>query len=375
MIVYKYFLKTAYRYKLIILSYALIFFILSMINGASTENKDISFEESNLDIAVVDNSNSDLSNGLIDYLDKNNTIIMMEEDIAEIKEKIFLQVIEGAIIIPENFDKNVLEKNESLEVIKDDRLMTSVQIENEINKYLIFANASASEDGFNLDQVSDSLNQDIEVELIKADNPSLNTSANSWFKFYFNFTGYIIIAIYVAVLGLIMTEFKDENIEKRTKISSKKFMNFNSEIYLGQITVGAIITLIFILGSLVLKGKHIGEVDFIKYLVNTVIFSFSILCFTFLINNLTRNRFLINGLSTVASLGTAFISGVMVPQAFLSDKVLTIAKFFPTYYFVRVNETKWTSFLDIKYELFMQILFGIVFLLLGLYFSKIKQKA
>ena len=84
---------------------------------------------------------------------------------------------------------------------------------------------------------------------------------------------------------------------------------------------------------------------------------------------------MINGLSTVASLGTAFISGVMVPQEFLGEKVLTIAKFFPTYYFVRINETKINSLGDIRYELLMQVLFGIVFLSLGLYFGKIRQKS
>ncbi len=90
---------------------------------------------------------------------------------------------------------------------------------------------------------------------------------------------------------------------------------------------------------------------------------------------MTRSRFVINGISTVASLGTAFISGVMIPQDFISEKVLTIAKFFPTYYFVKINETNINSIVDVKYEMFMQILFGISFLLMGLYFSKIKQRS
>ena len=84
---------------------------------------------------------------------------------------------------------------------------------------------------------------------------------------------------------------------------------------------------------------------------------------------------LINGISTVASLGTAFISGVFVPQEFLGAKVLAVAKFFPTYYFVTINNMKITSFGDVSYELFMQVLFGIAFLSIGLYFSRVKQRA
>lgn len=182
------------------------------------------------------------------------------------------------------------------------------------------------------------------------------------------------MAIYISSIGLVMTEFTDKNIQSRRKISSKKFLQFNKEIYLGQFTLGSMITLIFILGSILLKGKYIGEVNFGKYVINTIVFSFSILCLTFLINNITRNKFIINGISTVLSLGTAFISGVMVPQEFLGEKTLMIAKFFPTYYFVKINEMRVNSFLDMKFEIFMQLLFAVVFLLMGLYFSKTSQK-
>lgn len=145
-------------------------------------------------------------------------------------------------------------------------------------------------------------------------------------------------------------------------------------MYLGQLTIASIITVIFILGSIVLKGKYIGEVHFTKYVVNTVIFSFAALCLVFLINNITNNKFIISGVSTVLSLGTSFISGVMVPQEFLGEKVLTIAKFFPTYYFVKINEMEIHSFLDVKYEIFMQLLFAFAFLLMGLYISRARQR-
>ncbi|NBI06201.1 ABC transporter permease [Senegalia massiliensis] len=374
MIVYKYFLKTALRHKMIILSYAVIFFMLSIINGIDTENKEITFDETKLDIAIVDDSNTDLSRGLKNYLDENNNIVNLKNDIKEIKEQIFLQQIDAAIIIPSDFEENVKGKQKSLEVIKDDRKISSIQIENEINKYLIFANASKVSGEFKTETINNALKENINVEILEKSS-DVNNSANIWFKYYFNFTAYIITAIYIAVMGLIMTEFKDEKLENRTKISSKKFLNYNKEMYLGQITLGVIITGLFVIGSIVLKGQHLEEVNFTKYIVNVSIFSFAILCLTFLINNLTKSRFIINGLSTVLSLGTAFISGVMVPVEYLSEKVITIAKFFPTYYYIKINNMDISSLSDIRYELIIQILFGVAFLLLGVYFSKVKQKA
>lgn len=375
MTVFKYFIKSALRQKWIILGYTIIFFILSLINGANTESKEIEFMETSLNIGVVDESNSKLSQGLIDYLDKNNTISKMDNDLDYIKEQIFLEVVDAVIVMPEDFQTLVVNKEKSIEIIRDDRKMGPLQIENQVNKFLAFANAKYSEGEFNLKEVRSALDKEVEVELVKGDKVSQSTGANIWFRYYYNFTSYIIIAIYVAVIGLIMVDFNNKNIQDRLKISSKTLLKFNVEMYLGQVIIGLIITTIFVLGSIALKAKHLGQVDFLKYLINVYVFSFSILCFTFLINNLTTSRFVINGVSTVASLGTSFISGVLVPQEFLGEKVLAIAKFFPTYYFVRINETKINSYGDIRYELLMQILFGIVFLSLGLYFSKIKQKA
>lgn len=375
MTVYKYFTKIALRNKGVILTYTLIFFILSILNGSGTIERETSFMEKRLNIGIIDNCNSELSRGLKNYLEKKNDIIDTMPDEEYIKEQIFLETVDAVIIIPEDFDEKVINKENSIKVYNDDRKIESMQIQNQINKFLTFANATYENGEFNLEDLEVALNEEANVELIKPKNKMANEGVANWFKYYYNFTSYVIMAIYISAIGLVMADFKDENIESRMKISSKKFLKFNMEMYLGQLTMASMITLIFILGSIVLKGKYIGEVNFGKYVLNTVVFSLSALCFTFLINNVTRNKFVINAMATVFSLGTSFISGVMVPQQFLSEKTLMIAKFFPTYYFVRVNEMTVNSFSDMRFEILMQLLFGAVFLLMGLYFSKTAQKA
>ncbi len=374
MTVYKYFIKTAMRHKWIILGYTAIFFILALISGSNTITSQIAFMEKSLDLGLVDNSNGDLSKLLIEHLGDKNILTMMEDDIEYIKEEIFLESVDAVIVIPEDFESRVKNKEASIEIYRDERKIGPIQVENTINKFLMFSNATYKNNSFDLQGVKDALSREIEVEVLKGSSPK-NNQANSWFKYYFNSTGYVIIAIYVAVIGLVMADFNDNGLQDRTKISSKKFLRFNIEMYLGQVTVGVFITSIFILGTIILKGKYIGQVNFSKYILNISVFSFSILCFTFLINNITTSKFVINGISTVSSLGTSFISGVFTPQEFLSDSVLNIAKFFPTYYFVKINNMRLVSFSDISYEIFMQLLFGIAFLTVGLYFSKVRQKS
>ncbi|MDI9476241.1 MAG: ABC transporter permease [Natronincolaceae bacterium] len=374
MTVYRYFIKITTRYKWIILGYAAIFFLLSVISSINTKTKETAFMEESLNIGIVDDSKGSLSDGLIDYLGKNNTIVEMENDIDYIKDQIFLEVVDAVIIIPQDFQSRVENKEESVEIFRDDRKMESLQIENQVNKFLVFSNATRRDGKFDLARVKDVLKEKVNVDVLKTGPTSKNSGTDAWFGIYFNFIGYIVITIYILVIGLIMAEFNDKNIRDRMRISSKKFLKSNAEIYLGQITLGMLITTIFILGGIILKGKHIGEVDLSRYLINAYVFSFAILCFTFLINNLTTSRFAISGVSTVVSLGTAFVSGVFVPQELLGEKVLAMAKFFPMYYYVRINNMKAVSAMDMSYGLRMQLLFGAIFLLTGLGFSRAKQK-
>lgn len=365
MIVYKYFIKTALKQKLIILGYTLVFLVLAIMFGGSTEEMQGQFVPTKLKVGIVDKSGSDLSKGLIAYLGEKNHTMAIKDDEDYIKEQVFLQVVDGVVVIPKDFDERVMGQKEALSLYKDDRKISASYLEQQTEKYLVFANAMYNNGQLDLKQLDLALKEEVGVQVLSDDGMAQSTSDNNWFTSYYNFTSYIIIAVYVAIIGLVMMEFRDEKIENRIKVSSKKYFHYNKEIYLGQITLGAIITLVFILGSVVIKGQYIREVNFGKYVINIMVFSFAIQCFAFLVSQLTTNRLVINGVSTVVSLGVSFISGVMVTQELLGEKVLAIAKFFPTYYFVTVNEKTIQSLGDIRYELLMQVMFGIVFLLLG----------
>lgn len=374
MTVYKYFMKIASNKKTVIITYTLVFLFLSIINGGTNEQRETSFIESRMNIGVINNSEDEFARNLENYLAKKNNVVHVPDDEVYIKEQIFLEYVSAVVIIPQDFRENALNKEKAVQIYRDDRVIETYQIENQINKFISFSNAAYEDGEFNLTKVNNALDQEVSVSLIETGN-NINQRVNNWFRFYFNFTSYVILAIYIAVIGYVMSDFANRQVENRRKVSSIKFMNFNMQMYLGQLTIAGIITIVFILGSIILKGRYIGEVDFLKYVVNIIIFSFSSLCLVFLINNATSNKFVINAISTVLSLGTSFISGVMVPQQLLSEKVLAIARFFPTYYFVRINERDISSFMEVRYEIFMQILFAAVFLLIGLYLSKSKQRA
>ena len=297
MTVYKYFIKIALKNKGAILTYTIIFFIMSILSGASVTQREDDFMETRLNVGIIDNSSSELSNGLKKYLEGKNNIIDTIDDVDYIKEQIFLEMADAIIIIPEDFQEKVINKEDSIEIYNDERKIESLQIQNQVNKFLMFANAAYEDGKFNLYNVNLALNEKTDVELID-NNSAKNISINEWFRNYYNFTSYVIMGMYISIIGLVMADFRDENVDSRMKISSKKLLNFNREIYLGELTLASIITIVFILGSIVLKGKYIGEINFSKYVINTIAFSFTILCLTFFLNNSTKNKFIINECKT-----------------------------------------------------------------------------
>jgi len=94
------------------------------------------FTETRLDIGIIDKENSELSRGLRKYIESRNNIVDTKEDEDFIKEQIFLQIADGVIIIPEGFDDKVKNREEAVIIYTDERKPQSIQIHNQVNKYL-----------------------------------------------------------------------------------------------------------------------------------------------------------------------------------------------------------------------------------------------
>ena len=373
MTVYKYFLKISWKNRFAIVLYVILFFVIVIINSTdlSPEDFELAFKENKLNVGVIDKENSDLSNGLVEYIRSKNNIIETKDDEIFIEDQIFMGIADGVIIIPPGFDESVVSQGPApaLTLYTDDMNPKSVQIGSQINKYLALANISYENGSYNLDKVANALQESAKVTFTD-DNGEVESKVRDLVNLYFNLAGYAIIAIYIMVIGLVMSEINKEQIVNRRNVSSIKLVKYNMQILLGQLTLAGLTTLIFLVGFVVWKGTYIELINYDKYIVNIIVFSVSILSLTFLVTNITNNKYAIMAIATVLSLGISFISGVMVPQDLLGENVLSIAKFFPVYYFVKANNANTSSLLGVSGELLMMTLFSLVFLLMGIIMSK-----
>ena len=74
------------------------------------------------------------------------------------------------------------------------------------------------------------------------------------------------------------------------------------------------------------------------YALNSLVFVIIALSIGFLLGNICDSK-IISPISTVISLGCAFLGGSFVPQEVLGENVLKIARIIPSYWFVKANDT------------------------------------
>ena len=121
------------------------------------------------------------------------------------------------------------------------------------------------------------------------------------------------------------------------------------------------------------------SINGLLYILNSFVFTICALTLSFLIGNLVNNKNAINGIINVVALGSSFLCGAFVGMEYLPDSVLKMAHIFPSYWYIKTNETikvlETINFETIK-PIFINIgvilLFSVIFVLITNIISKKK---
>jgi len=74
------------------------------------------------------------------------------------------------------------------------------------------------------------------------------------------------------------------------------------------------------------------------YCLNTLAFTVVCASIGFLVGSFVKSESTQAGAVNVLSLGMCFLGGAFVPQSVMSKPVLAVAKFLPSYWFIRAND-------------------------------------
>ena len=335
MTVFKSYFKIVKKFLPVIMMYTVIFTFFAIIASGNTTMSD--FTESLPKIAIINNDEEGvLTKVFVEYVNEKSEIVEVEPESEKIRDALFYREIDYIIIIPKGYSKDFLEGNApQIETMKVPDSYSSTYSEMLFNRFWNVAKVYL-EVGMSELEISEIILDDLREEG-SVSMLDTNQSELEQMKYFYNFTNYTILAICIFVIGMILTIFNNTNIKKRNTSSPLSYKKLNMQLFLGNACVTFLIWLLYTMIGIIMYGKAMFSINGLLMMLNTFVFCIVALSIGFLIGNLVKNKEAQNGIVNVVALGSSFICGAFVPQEMLGDFVLSIARVFPSYWFITNN--------------------------------------
>ena len=182
------------------------------------------------------------------------------------------------------------------------------------------------------DLIRDDLSETVEISVLDEER-----SAPVYGQYFYNYMSYAVLAILILGMGTLMFSFKDPELKRRNTAAPQPERSQVLGFVFANLCFGLATWLIFVIASLILDSENAGSVQTRWFIINSLVFTLAASALSFMIGALIKKPTVIDAVSNVVSLGTAFISGTFVPQAFLAAGVLAVAKLTPVYWYILAN--------------------------------------
>ena len=376
MTVFKTFWKVVNKYKGTIILYTVMLLTFGTMN-LKTNDINTTFTNSKPDVLIIDQDESLISKNLVDYFNKFANLVKVEESEEKIDDALFYRDVSYVIYIPYGYEKDIFNGiNPELEIKSAgdyEASLANMLLSRYINVQNIYSKSVDNDEL--IEAINNNLANSANVNIVsKMDNVKSSNIAS-----FFNFASYSIMAVIMYIICLVLSSFHDENVNKRTIVSSMNYKKYNRLVLISSFGFSFIVWILYTLLGFVLLDDMLS-IRGVIYIINTFVFSFCALNLALLISSLTSNKNAINGIVNVLALGQAFLCGAFIPAEFLPEFVLKIAHIFPSYWYINSNNLMSTmeviNFNNMKpvfVNLLVLIIFSIVFMIINNFVSLKKQ--
>lgn len=384
MTVYKLYLKLIRRNFKSILMYLLIFvgifFMFAMIN--SNNKTTSSFKEVKPTIAYIDEEQSNLSMNLKDYLATITTISDIDS-VETGKDAIFFGEIAAYIIVPDGFSEHFNNQQATnIHIEQRENESNAMLVQQYVNSYLQSVSTYQKNTALSLDeihaQILDDQSNKTEIAFAIA-NPEKANDDVLLRQLFFNYLSFICLSVTILIVGIVMHSMNNSEIRKRNLAAPIKSVSMNIQMVLGNLTFSVGLWLLFMIIISAFSNNMLNSIGF-TYMLNSLVFFLVALSIAFLAANLIVNTAhpteLLSAITNILGLGMTFLGGAFVPQKLISDSVLAISRFTPTYWYVLVND-KLVDLSEPTLEIFqyigIQSLFAVACFILSMVVYKNKR--
>lgn len=321
-----------------------VFFIYAVF--LSDSKQTTMFQEVKPDIVFVDHDQSEASTSLKSYMQDIATIKDVGDTKKDHEDALFYGFVSYIVEVPEGFEDDLLAgKDTNIACTSRPDEVNASMLEMKINTYLstmsIYHKMDPSLQVSQLnDKAKESVSKKLDITMRSHEEIKPSQLLRSSF---FNYASYILMALTMISVGLVMTTIFKSNLQKRDLISPINSNKRNFSLFFANIMFGSVLWALFMLVITFLPNSDMFTIHGFFYGLNLYIYSMLCVAAGFLISCLLSNKphagQALNGLTNIISLGSAFIGGAFVPQSLISDSILTIARFIPTYWYVKANDT------------------------------------
>lgn len=367
---FKAFYKTTTKHIGTIIMYVVIFLIISFMMSTMLSEKISEVTLAKVNIAVFDYDNSVLSKGLYDYLNRTHTIIDIEDNDEIIKDELFNRNVAYVLTIPEGFSEDFTKLYHS----ELPGSMYSTLIDSQINQYLNTLSAYSYEN----DETAVKLTDEAISHNVKINSFNETASGTSHFYNFFLYLSYTFIALVISSLGAILIIFRNKDLSARIQCSALSITKRNLSLTACCAIYSLVIWALFMIMGICMFGGKMFDTRGLLLMVNSLAILIVAVALTYFISFFASLNTL-NIAANILGLGSSFLCGVFIPTYILSDSVLNVAKFLPSYWYVKACDIIYYSS-EIDHNTYwscigIQLLFAAALFAAALAASRIKKKA
>ena len=308
---------------------------------SSTPKGEKNFNQSKTKAAFINlEEDTALIKGLKEYLSKYVNFVQVENREEKLQDSLFYREVEYIVTIPKNFTKDFLQ-GKAVEVSKTTvpDSASGMYVDMAINKYFNTAriyinNVPGISEGELVKEVSEATSSEVQVNLRTYGEVKKNTSVAVR---YFNYLAYSLLAMLILGVSSNLMVFNEKNLKRRNLCSPLKDRSFNLQLIAANIVFGLACCGVLTLFTVILNRNNMTLGSGLLLSLNAVVFTIAALSISFLVGILIKSKNVQSAIANILSVGLSFLSGVFVPQEFLSEKTLIAASFSPAYWYVKAN--------------------------------------
>ena len=322
--------------------YLIVFLAISVLYSTMATTKvEQSFSQTKTNVAFINlDENTALLTGFKEYLSKSANFIDIENNEDKLQDALFFRDVEYIVTVPVNFTKNFLQgKPVELQKTVVPNSTTRMYVDMSINKYFNMAKVYVNNiPGITEENLVKEISKGASTETtVQLKSFGVKKQNNGFAVASFNYLAYSLFSVLILGVSSISMVFNNKNLKRRNLCSPMKNRSFNLQLIMGNLVFALASYGIMASFGFILNREHMMSYNGLLLCINALVFTIAALSISFLVGLLIKNRNAQSAIANVLALGFSFISGVFVPQEFLSDKAMAIASFTPTYWYVKAN--------------------------------------